>query len=86
MKFWKAAKAYGRKVVNKANSAKTAVVGTAVTVAASAHAALPPGADTAFTTLQADATTLSGYAYPALLAVLGFIVGFKLTKRFGNHI
>lgn len=73
-------------VVDVVRNGKAAVVAVGTTVTGMAHATLPTGADAAFTTLAGDATTLAGYAFPALLTVLGFIVAFKLTKRFGNHI
>lgn len=52
----------------------------------SAHAALPTGVDTGFTAFGTDATTLAGYAGTAVMVVLGFTIGLKLTKRFANKI
>lgn len=55
-------------------------------LAGSAHAALPTGVSDGFTAFGTDATTLAGYAGTAVMLVLGFTIGLKLTKRFANKI
>lgn len=67
------------------NTALAIIVGLGGAVS-SAFAALPTGVDTAITAIQTDATTLSGYVAPVMLAILGFGVSFKLIKRFVNKI
>ncbi len=52
----------------------------------SAHAAIDAAVGTAFTALQADATSLSAIVVPIVVAVLGLVITIKLIKRFGNKI
>lgn len=51
-----------------------------------AMAALPAGVEAGYTAIGADATTLAGYAGTAVMIVLGFTIGLKLTKRFANKV
>lgn len=54
--------------------------------ASSVFAALPGGVEGGFTAIATDATTLAGYAGTAVMVVLGFTIGLKLTKRFANKV
>jgi hypothetical protein len=55
-------------------------------VISNAHAELPTGATTAFTSVQADALALIDLAWPAVIAVVtGFII-LKLFKKAANKI
>lgn len=49
-------------------------------------AALPAGVEAGYTAIGTDATTLAGYAGTAVMIVLGFTIGLKLTKRFANKV
>jgi len=51
-----------------------------------AMAALPAGVEAGYTAIGTDATTLAGYAGTAVMIVLGFTIGLKLTKRFANKV
>lgn len=51
-----------------------------------AMAALPAGVEAGYTAIGTDATTLAGYAGAAVMIVLGFTIGLKLTKRFANKV
>lgn len=51
-----------------------------------ARADVPAAVGTAFTAVVTDATSVAGYAYTAILGVLGLILVAKLIKRFGNKI
>jgi len=62
------------------------VVGVASMAATSAFAALPAGVEAGYTAIGTDATTLAGYAGTAVMVVLGFTIGLKLTKRFANKV
>lgn len=63
-----------------------ALVAVSAVVSSAAHAALPAGVSDGFTAISTDATTLAGYAGAAVILVLGFTIGLKLTKRFANKI
>jgi len=54
--------------------------------ASSAFAALPAAVTGAFTTVQSDAADLADMVWPAVIAIFGSLVLFKLFKRFGNKI
>lgn len=71
---------------NRYTAFKAAVASGALTLVSAAHAALPAGVDTGFTAIGTDATTLAGYAGTAVMLVLGFTIGLKLTKRFANKV
>lgn len=62
------------------------IAASAAGVVSSAHAALPAGIADGFAAIGTDATTLAGYAGTAVILVLGFIIGLKLTKRFANKV
>lgn len=51
-----------------------------------AMAALPAGVEAGYIAIGTDATTLAGYAGTAVMIVLGFTIGLKLTKRFANKV
>lgn len=42
------------------------------------------GAEAIFTELSADATTLSGYAWPVLGLILSLLIAMGLTKKFAS--
>lgn len=65
---------------------KTLVVFVLGLASAAVHAALPTGVSDGFTAISTDATTLAGYAGSAVMVVLGFSIGLKLTKRFANKV
>lgn len=54
-------------------------------VAAGAHAALPEGASTAFTTIQTDGLALIDLAWPVAVAITGGFILLKLFKRAANR-
>lgn len=66
-------------LVNKARAAKGAIIVAAISVAASAQAALPEGVTTAFATVQADSGSMIDAGWPVLV---GITVGFVLMKLF----
>ncbi len=62
------------------------VVAGSVVLSGAASAALPDGATTAFTEVQADALALVDLAWPAVIAVTtGFII-LKLFKKAANKV
>jgi len=68
------------------NGCAHAVVAGLTTLAINAHAALPAGTDTAFDTIEADLTTLAGYAATVVMVGIGFNIALKLTKRYANKV
>jgi len=50
-------------------------------VSAGANAALPTGLDTFFTEIQADFTTLMGYAVPVMIVILSGFIGLRLFRK-----
>jgi len=63
-----------------------AAAGVAALSPLSALAALPTGAETAFTTLQTDALSLIDLAWPAVIAVtVGFII-LKMFKKAAGKV
>lgn len=73
-------------VKSQARRGAVAVGSISAAVASGAHAALPSGVSDGFTAIGTDATTLAGYAGTAVMLVLGFTIGLKLTKRFANKV
>lgn len=71
---------------NRYTAAKSMIASGALTLASQAHAALPAGVEAGYTAIGTDATTLAGYAGTAVMLVLGFTIGLKLTKRFANKV
>ena len=71
---------------NRYTAAKSLIVAGALTLASQVHAALPAGVEAGYTAIGTDATTLAGYAGTAVMLVLGFTIGLKLTKRFANKV
>ncbi len=53
-------------------------------VVGSAHAALPTGATTAFTTISTDAQALIDLAWPVVLLITGGFITLKLFKKTAN--
>ena len=49
-----------------------------------AHAALPTGASSFFTGIEANFSEAEGYAWPLMLTVLGGFISMKLVKRFAS--
>lgn len=76
MKLLNIAKKYGAKVV----AAGSLLAGSL------AHAAIPAAISTAFTDLQADATSLEGYVWPVIIFVTFALIVIKLFKRFSNKV
>lgn len=62
---------------------KLAIAASAFGVA-SAHAALPEGATTAFTTIQTDGLALVDLAWPVLIAITGAFIIMGLFKKAAN--
>jgi len=70
----------------KIAGAVVAVPVVAGVMVSNAMAALPAGVEAGYTAIGTDATTLAGYAGTAVMIVLGFTIGLKLTKRFANKV
>jgi hypothetical protein len=62
------------------------LAGAALVAAGNASAAIDASVSTAFTAVQADATSLSAIVIPIVVAVLGLFITIKLIKKFGNKI
>ena len=61
-------------------------LGLGVTAPAHATSYIDSGVAAAFTQYGADVVTLSGYASPIILSILGFFIGWKLVKRFAHKL
>ncbi|MFO1436450.1 MAG: major capsid protein [Gammaproteobacteria bacterium] len=70
--------------MKKQNAVKAVVVGSSLTAAGSALAAVPASVGTAFTDLQADLLTVAGYAVTLVAATVGIWMLIKYLKR-GAH-
>lgn len=67
-------------------TAAAAFVAFGVAAAGAASAAIDGSVATALTSVQSDATALSGIVVPIVVAVMGLGIVIKLIKRFGNKI
>jgi len=57
-----------------------------VAVPAVSQAALPTGVETAFTGMTSDFSTLFGYGFTALIAIVGSMMVWKYTKKLASKV
>lgn len=72
-------------MLNKSKVTRIGSVGAAL-APFSAMAALPDGAETAFTTLQTDALALVDLAWPAVIAVTVAFIIIKMFKKAAGKV